>query len=126
MTTNFTRTLGDLAVRRAGGLRAAAFATVALGALGGCAFLGLPETSAASWEYCRNLPAEEVLDAIERGDCAPAAGGLAMRFDAERERFGPEEHENDDEPTPQREPDPEPEETSGEPDPEDNIDQGQS
>ena len=104
MTTNFTRTLGDLAVRRVGGLRAAAFATVALGALGGCAIFG--GDYAALSERCLQLEGEELLQAIEQSECSPSAGGLAMRFDAERERFGPEEHENTDEPT--REPDPEP------------------
>ncbi len=109
MKTDITRTLGDLATRRTGGLRAAAFATVALGALGGCAFLGLPESSSASWEYCRDLPAEEALDAIERGECSPAAGGLAMRADDERERFGGEQRNNFEEP--KSDPEPEPNDT---------------
>jgi len=108
MTTNFTRTLGDLAVRRVGGLRAAAFATVALGALGGCAIFG--GDYAALSERCLQLEGEELLQAIEQSECSPSAGGLAMRFDAERERFGPEEHENTDEPT--RQPDPDPIDTS--------------
>jgi len=102
MKTIFTRTLGDLAVRRAGGLRAAAFATVALGALGGCAIFG--GGYSAMSENCLQLEGQDLLDAIESGECAPAAGGLAMRFDQERERFGPEEHENFDEPDPEPKP----------------------
>ncbi|MEX1205157.1 MAG: hypothetical protein WEB85_07910 [Dongiaceae bacterium] len=111
MTTKFTRTLGDLATRRVGGLRAAAFATVALGALGGCAIFG--GGYSAMSEDCLQLEGQDLLDAIESGKCAPAAGGLAMRADEERERFGPEEHETFDEPSNQPTSEPEDEGDEG-------------